>query len=375
MTPYTYRLGKMTTVCPQCHRRTFKPYVDTAGNILDPTCGRCNRELNCQYHLPPRQFFRDHPTLGHRCRDNGFGYSSIDRRFGYGRLTSARSTAYRPRSPDTQPSSPDTCQPSSPDFITGEQLESVLKENNNGTGLQFCPVSEMLRRRFSMLTFANVTSAYRLEYIARGNYTLYLYIDAAQRIRSGKLMRYTADAHRDKIGDNATKWLHSIKGIPADFNYVGAFFGSHLIGMDFHPDGCIKALGSNRHLFGNDSGIGHAQSSATVIVVESEKSALVVASWLMEHRLFDRYRVIATGGSSGINIDSSRINDPYYKYAPLLRRRLILIPDADAYDKWDDFAMRNSRYFGYIKIMDIRRMALTPTDDIADIILHRRTRR
>ncbi|MEZ3525149.1 MAG: hypothetical protein K1V77_06275 [Muribaculaceae bacterium] len=50
---YPFRLGRMAIRCPRCGHREFKPFVDAAGRILDPTCGRCNRELKCGYFLPP----------------------------------------------------------------------------------------------------------------------------------------------------------------------------------------------------------------------------------------------------------------------------------------------------------------------------------
>lgn len=51
-------------VCPQCGKKTLKRYVDTeTDELLVDHIGRCNREINCAYHYPPTQYFRDHPTL------------------------------------------------------------------------------------------------------------------------------------------------------------------------------------------------------------------------------------------------------------------------------------------------------------------------
>ena len=53
----------MTMRCPACGRKTFKPYIDNAdGSIVDESVGRCNREINCAYHLPPREYFAQHPA-------------------------------------------------------------------------------------------------------------------------------------------------------------------------------------------------------------------------------------------------------------------------------------------------------------------------
>ena len=49
--------------CPACHKpRAFTLYLDgTTGRPIHPTVGRCNHEIHCGYHYPPRQYFRDHP--------------------------------------------------------------------------------------------------------------------------------------------------------------------------------------------------------------------------------------------------------------------------------------------------------------------------
>ena len=57
------RLGNDWQVCPQCGRKEFKPYVNLAGEPLARECGRCNREINCQYHLPPKEYLPEHPDV------------------------------------------------------------------------------------------------------------------------------------------------------------------------------------------------------------------------------------------------------------------------------------------------------------------------
>lgn len=56
---YRFSLGKILDRCPQCGRRTFKPYMDNATGLpLDAAaCGRCNREVKCRYHMTPAQWF------------------------------------------------------------------------------------------------------------------------------------------------------------------------------------------------------------------------------------------------------------------------------------------------------------------------------
>ena len=48
--------------CPNCGKKTFVKYVDSeTGDYVDDSCGRCDRENNCHYHLPPRDFFDKNP--------------------------------------------------------------------------------------------------------------------------------------------------------------------------------------------------------------------------------------------------------------------------------------------------------------------------
>ena len=53
--------------CPQCGKREFSPYIDlyTGRPIDDKHCGKCNRETNCGYHQPPREWFAEHRTERH----------------------------------------------------------------------------------------------------------------------------------------------------------------------------------------------------------------------------------------------------------------------------------------------------------------------
>src|ERR1700761_1107043 len=53
-------------MCPKCKHRhdTFKRYIDTNTQAyLADHVGRCDRQENCGYHYPPRQYFADNPEL------------------------------------------------------------------------------------------------------------------------------------------------------------------------------------------------------------------------------------------------------------------------------------------------------------------------
>ena len=80
MSRHRYHLAKCNgrstrLVCPNCGKRELVPYIDEkTGEILDPSCGRCNRESKCAYHLPPREYFRQNP--GARPQGDAQGSSS-----------------------------------------------------------------------------------------------------------------------------------------------------------------------------------------------------------------------------------------------------------------------------------------------------------
>lgn len=53
---YQYKLdkGSKKFICPDCHKKTLVRYFDTyAGEYLPDYYGRCDREMNCNYHLNP----------------------------------------------------------------------------------------------------------------------------------------------------------------------------------------------------------------------------------------------------------------------------------------------------------------------------------
>lgn len=82
MTTYKqYSLAKYTgpsskRICPHCHQKTFKPYVDEWGvpfsndfqsadehiRSLAEMVGRCDNERKCGHHYPPGEFFKETKT-------------------------------------------------------------------------------------------------------------------------------------------------------------------------------------------------------------------------------------------------------------------------------------------------------------------------
>ena len=219
------RLGHEWRVCPGCGRKEFKPYVDATGEPLDRTCGRCNRERNCCYHLPPHEFRKENP--GHEAN-----------------RPVANVAGDRPaKRAITMPSA---------------WVAAKTKDNGRNVLLQFLrslPWDGEQRQRLEAALAAYGVGTDKL------GRTIWWQIDEQGHVRSGKQIAYKADGHRDK--NRPPGWIHSaVRGVfPADeYEYVGCLFGLHLVAR--HP-------------------------GATVCLVESEKSAVVCSAFFpMEERVW-----------------------------------------------------------------------------------------
>ena len=126
-------------------------------------------------------------------------------------------------------------------------------------------------------------------------------IDTKGCVRTGKIMQYNPETgRRVKHQSGAINWVHNkLKksgALPEDFNLRQCFFGEHL--LKIYPD-------------------------ATVCIVESEKSALISSA------VFTDCIWLATGGLTNFTVDKCQI---------LRGRNVILYPDLNAFDKWNEIA-------------------------------------
>src|SRR5690349_8988910 len=64
MNDHRFTLTDERFMCPSCRDRknSFKRYIDTVTETYLPDhVGRCNRQENCAYHLPPHEYFKTNP--------------------------------------------------------------------------------------------------------------------------------------------------------------------------------------------------------------------------------------------------------------------------------------------------------------------------
>lgn len=215
------RLGIKNMRCPQCQRMGYKPYVYADGQVIDASCGKCDHEGSCGYHLPPKEFFRLNP------QERGSHVVAVVPQVQMQRISIPLD--YVRRSMPTK----------------GNVLLKYLRS---------LPMSKGMRENFEAMVVAYAVGT------TKAGDTIWWQIDKQGEVRSGKIMRYNPDGHRwkDSSGRGFGNWVHSIlqkQGVigGADTHqYVGCLFGEHLLSS--YP-------------------------KAEVHIVESEKSALICAAF------------------------------------------------------------------------------------------------
>lgn len=184
---YKYELmkGSKHIICPNCGKKTFKPYVFAGTNtIVDAErYGRCERENNCGY----------------------FSYPKGDDKYYYD---------YKVQQPQPQPKIV-------PDFVPKEFIEKT-----------FCRFKENIFFMYLLKLFG-ANEAYRLQELynigtAKDGGTIFWQQDKEGKFRTGKVMYYNNDGHRKK--DRKSWYVHN--KVKDNFVLQQVFFGEHLVTED-----------------------------------------------------------------------------------------------------------------------------------------------
>lgn len=169
-------------------------------------------------------------------------------------------------------------------------------------------------------------------------WTIWWQIDDQMRLRTGKLMKYTADGHRDKTSKYNMNWMHSMlakigRWDTNRYEKDTCLFGLHLV--DIFPN-------------------------AEICIVESEKTAVICSAFTdPNERLW-----MATGGLANLNRQELQ---------PLIDRNryIVLFPDIDGYPQWTERAKQID--YPRLTISNKPKELHLPIDgnkaDIADIML------
>lgn len=177
--------------------------------------------------------------------------------------------------------------------------------------------------------------------VTKDDGVIYWLIDEQDRVRSGKIMHYLYNGHRDKEKDgdktNWTHWKMKQDGrLPADWQLTQCMFGAHLLPR--YPD-------------------------KTVALVESEKSA-VIASIVLPQFLW-----VSCGGK--MNLEAGQ------KHLALKDRKVVMFPDTDTDGETFRFWSKKAaewREKGFdVKVSDLLEKTATAAQkaakiDIADLL-------
>jgi hypothetical protein len=165
---------------------------------------------------------------------------------------------------------------------------------------QFCK-SVVAERYLSKERLMTAVNRYRLGASKEGG-VIFWEIDEQQRVRTGKIMYYKPDCHRDK-GHNPT-WVHSLmkSQLPADYELQHCLFGLHLLMED---------------------GRGKMADGRKIAIVEAEKTAVIMSEIVPE------FIWMSCGGLQMFNAEL---------LGPLVNHKVVILPDTDetgeAYNKW-----------------------------------------
>lgn len=268
-----YRGTQSRLVCPNCGRREFVPYIDTeTGDILDESCGRCNRESKCGYHLPPSEFFKQNPGA----RPQGDAWRQPPN---WMRDKKTLQATVQPQAHDTHHI----------DVLPPEIVKRTIRTDLVSHLLAY------MEQAIDPVIAEGLVFEYNLG-VTKNLATIFYQQDRQGRFRGGKIIDYSIDTgHRLKNTAYPVTWVHPVFKrhgyIPQSWEMTQVLFGEHLI--DKYPDKII-------------------------CLVEAEKSAVFCAGLMPE------YLWVATGGKTQLG---DRLN-------VLRGRRVIAIPDTDAYDAW-----------------------------------------
>jgi len=170
-----------------------------------------------------------------------------------------------------------------------------------------------------------------------GGAAVYWQVDIEGNVRAGKMMGYNPkDGHRIKEPHPQVSWVHSELKLP-DFNLKQCLFGEHLL----------------------------ATSSATIMLVESEKTCLIASHFMPD------FLWLATGGKNGcFNEDAMQV---------LRGRDVILMPDLGAIEKWIDKSKILEPICKSVTISDVLDQMATDEQrkaglDISDFLLMQETK-
>ncbi len=304
------------------HRYILQPYTGRNSRYTCPACGKAH-EFSRYIDTETGEVLAENVGRCNRIDQCGYHYTPKQYFADTGTKPTGTNIFYKAKPEPPKPVS----------YISDEVFNQSLKgyEANN--------LIKYLYSIFDAETVANLINLYRIGTSSRygGGTTVFWQIDTHDKVRAGKLIKYAENGHRVHGKNN---WVHSVLSLD-NFNLRQCLFGEHILK--------------------------HAPS-ATVCIVESEKTAIIASAFLPDMVW------LATGGAENLNKEKIKI---------LKDRKVILFPDASKdgriFRKWK----QEANEFGF-NISDLLEKEATPEQkaagvDIADFLirqdwrLHRET--
>ena len=201
----------------------------------------------------------------------------------------------------------------------GREENTLVTWLRNGIGWDYCQ-----RQRID-----KVLEDYHLGTNRRNGMTIFWQIDEQQRVRTGKMMLYRQDGHRDRDTRYNFDWVHSALSRHWDDERHEMTYDPPYPFPDIYDPSKQEPI---QTLFGMHLLNAYGQTGQ-VNIVESEKTALIMATAYGNH---NGEVWMACGGLEMLSRE---------RLAPIIKqhRRIVLYPDRDGIDRWRAKA-ENLRY-------------------------------
>ena len=266
--------------CPKCGaKKQFTRYVDNENNYYADNVGRCNRELNCGYHITPSQFFKGNPNSK---PFYNYNYKSIQ------------------------------CQPTKIDYLPINIMNESVRHwrSNNFTKylstLVGWDVVKKVAYKYNIGTSRHWDGA-----------TVFWQVDLLGRPRQAKVMHYNSETgKRTRSEEEALKWNYSGGNYYIDKGETDkVFYAGKMVLNDY--DANFKQCFFGEHLLAQ-------YPNNPVCIVESEKTAIIGSLYVTN------YNWLATGGKHGSRWTSKDV------CKVLEGRSVCLYPDLGCFEEWSN---------------------------------------
>jgi len=179
---YILEKGSKKNVCPQCDKKRFVRYIDTVtGKYLPDAYGRCDREIECSYHLNPYK--------------NDYAKMIWKQEQGNVVNVKPKAPTYKPK-PKKETA-----------FIPVSELRKTLQDYDKNIFIQ--NLLTKVEFPFYAEEVETLISLYRLGTNAKNGAVCFPFIDVEQNIRAIQEKIFDATNHTDKSKKFHTSWLHA----------------------------------------------------------------------------------------------------------------------------------------------------------------------